>query len=531
MEERAMKKTIVMICAALFAVMACQKQPVENPAVQGNTPIKFNLSATHPGAGTKAAIKTGWENGDAIFVFFSGATVPKYLKMTYNGSAWTSLEYNGTEPTVGALSGIGTSGTMRAIYLPFGADATVVADGDNFKFSKGTCSYYLTATQSYTVDNGSISGTFSMALPDGFMLFYYEDASAANDKAALSVSDFIPTAIGSITPSTLAITEISLAEGSVMPGYAYGSGYLFSGVCKASARNVPQAFDLLLSNGLTYTAAKSAATTTINPVAGQQRTINITNMNASGASTWAATTKPQIVDLGLSVKWASRPLGASNENAYGYYYAWGETAPYHKAAHAQETGEMSASTKWEDGKSNGYAWASYGFWGSGSVPNVKVKKYCPTGMNDYWYSGGSPDNLTTLQNADDAAQQASATIGTGWRMPTSTELTTLVNTQNDEGYTWRKCNGTSMKYRGSNVQGLEIKNKTTGATLFLPAANIRENTYFAGVGTNGFYWSSSLDTGKPYRAMYLKFFITSGTNEVNSDALRCSGRSICPVRD
>ena len=181
---------------------------------------------------------------------------------------------------------------MRAIYLPFGADATVVADGDNFKFSKGTCSYYLTATQSYTVDNGSISGTFSMALPDGFMLFYYEDASAA--------------------------------------------------------------------------------TTTINPVAGQSRTINITNMNASGASTWAATTKPQIVDLGLSVKWASRPLGASNENAYGYYYAWGETAPYHKAAHAQDA-DMSASTKWEDGKSNGYAWASYSFWGSGSVPNVKVK--------------------------------------------------------------------------------------------------------------------------------------------------------------
>lgn len=523
-----MKKTIVMICAALFAVMACQKQPVENPAVQGNTPIKFNLSATHPGAGTKAAIKTGWENGDAIFVFFSGATVPKYLKMTYNGSAWTSQEYNGTEPTVGALSGIGTSGTMRAIYLPFGADATVVADSDNFKFSKGTCSYYLTATQSYTVDNGSISGTFSMALPDGFMLFYYEDASAANDKAALSVSDFIPTAIGSITPSTLAITEISLAEGSVMPGYAYGSGYLFSGVCKASARNVAQAFDLLLSNGLTYTAAKSAATTTINPVAGQSRTINITNMNASGASTWAATTKPQIVDLGLSVKWASRPLGASNENAYGYYYAWGETAPYHKAAHAQETGEMSDASKWVDGKSSGYAWASYSFWGSGSVPNVKVKKYCPTGMNDYWYSGGSPDNLTTLQNADDAAYL----IDTDWRMPTTEELAALVTTKtNTTAYTWRWCNGSGTKqYRGSNVQGLEIKNNTTGVSLFLPAANTRTGITFNGVGTNGFYWSSTLNTSSPSSAQYLKITSTLSA-EVRSDGLRCNGNAICPVRD
>ena len=528
-----MKKTIVMICAALFAVMACQKQPVENPAVQGNTPIKFNLSATHPGAGTKAAIKTGWENGDAIFVFFSGATVPKYLKMTYNGSAWTSQEYNGTEPTVGALSGIGTSGTMRAIYLPFGADATVVADGDKFKFSKGTCSYYLTATQSYTVDNGSISGTFSMALPDGFMLFYYEDASAADNKAALSVSDFIPTAIGSITPFTLAINEISLAEGSVMPGYAYGSGYLFSGVCKASARNVAHAFDLLLSNGLTYTAAKSAATTTINPVAGQQRTINITNMNASGATTWAETTKPQIVDLGLSVKWASRPLGASNGNAYGYYYAWGETAPYHKAAHAQEIGEMSDASKWEDGKSNGYAWASYSFYHNGENPPT-VNKYCPTGKTEYWMGGsGTPDNKLVLETANDAAQQSSATIGTGWRMPTSEELNALVATKTNAAYTWRWCDGSGTKqYRGSDVKGLEIKNNATGATLFLPAANTRTGKTFDGVGTNGFYWSSSLYEDKPHRAYYYYFSKLSSdiSASVKDDRPRCDGCSICPVR-
>lgn len=521
-----------MICAALFAVMACQKQPVENPAVQGNTPIKFNLSATHPGAGTKAAIKTGWENGDAIFVFFSGATVPNYLKMTYTSGSWTSQAYEGATQNDDALNGIGTSGTMRAIYLPFGADATVVADGDNFKFSKGTCSYYLTATQSYTVDNGSISGTFSMALPDGFMLFYYEDDSAANDKAALSVSDFIPTAIGSITPSTLAITEIPLAEGSVMPGYAYGSGYLFSGVCKEAARNTAKAFDLLLSNGLTYTAAKSA-TTTINPVAGQSRTINITNMTASGASTWAATTKPQIVDLGLSglsVKWASRPLGASNENAYGYYYAWGETAPYHKAAHAQETGEMSDASKWENGKSNGYAWASYSFYHNGENPPT-VNKYCPTGKTEYWMGGsGTPDNKLVLETANDAAQQSSATIGTGWRMPTSEELNALVATKTNAAYTWRWCDGSGTKqYRGSDVKGLEIKNKATGATLFLPAANTRTGKTFDGVGTNGFYWSSSLDNDKPYRAHCLKF--TSTSTEMRSDGLRCNGNSICPVRD
>jgi len=530
-----MKKTIIMICAALFAVMACQKQPVENPTVQGNTPIMFNLSATHPDAGTKAAIKTGWENGDAIFVFFSGATVPNYLKMTYTSGSWTSQAYEGSTQNDNALNGIGTSGTMRAIYLPFGADATVVADGDNFKFSKGTCSYYLTATQSYTVDNGSISGTFSMALPDGFMLFYYEDASAVNDMAALSVSDFIPTAIGNIAPSTLAITEISMAEGSVMPGYKYGSGYLFSGVCKASARNVAQAFDLLLSNGLIYTAAKSAATTTINPVAGQSRTINITNMNASGATTWAETTKPQIVDLGLSVKWASRPLGASNSNAYGYYYAWGETAPYHKAAHAQDA-DMSASTKWEDSENNkyatyGYNWGSYSFYVSGTNP-VIVNKYCPSGKTACWAGDGTPDNKLVLETANDAAQQSSATIGEGWRVPTKENLEALLATNTNAAYTWRWCSG----YRGSEVKGLEIKNNSTDATLFLPAANTRVGKDFAGVGTNGSYWSSTLHVSTQDRVDQAYYFdFSKGSSSIFAHVydygLRCNGNSICPVRD
>ena len=35
--------------------------------------------------------------------------------------------------------------------------------------------------------------------------------------------------------------------------------------------------------------------------------------------------KPEIVDLGLSVKWADRNLGAGNSYDWGDYFAWGET--------------------------------------------------------------------------------------------------------------------------------------------------------------------------------------------------------------
>ena len=71
-----MKKLAIVCCAALLALLSCQKESLdimetpqtpEIPAAK----ISFNLDATHPdGAGTKA-VKTGWETGDVIFVFCS----------------------------------------------------------------------------------------------------------------------------------------------------------------------------------------------------------------------------------------------------------------------------------------------------------------------------------------------------------------------------------------------------------------------------------------------------------------------------
>lgn len=45
---------------------------------------------------------------------------------------------------------------------------------------------------------------------------------------------------------------------------------------------------------------------------------------------------PEYVDLGLSVKWATCNLGASKQEEYGDYYAWGETEPHYESGYAQE---------------------------------------------------------------------------------------------------------------------------------------------------------------------------------------------------
>lgn len=127
-----MKKYLVLILAAVAALVSCGKEILVpetdvpeniNETVQA-TSITFNLSANHPDA-TKA-VKSGWESGDAIFVFFSGATAPKHLKMTFDGTSWTSAEYDGTTLTPDAL-GLqnGDTGTMRAVFLPFVSGKTL----------------------------------------------------------------------------------------------------------------------------------------------------------------------------------------------------------------------------------------------------------------------------------------------------------------------------------------------------------------------------------------------------------------------
>ncbi len=223
-----MKKYLILILAAAAALVSCGKENLVPENGTGTTQVTFHLSANHPDD-TKA-VKTGWEPGDAIFVFFSGAAAPKHLKMTYNGTAWTSAEYNGTTLTPGAL-GLknGDTGTMRAVFLPFGSDATVSASGTSFTFSKTFYTYYLTATLPYTVSNNEVDGAFNMVIPEGYVQFFVEDAAATDGAYTLGTDAVIPVGVASIAADGT-ITETSdKVAGNDMTGYAYQGGYLFSG--------------------------------------------------------------------------------------------------------------------------------------------------------------------------------------------------------------------------------------------------------------------------------------------------------------
>lgn len=127
-----MKKYLILLCA-VSALFACGKMgtEVETPAEAGIpvSDLVFDLSVEYT-AETKAT-KQGWENGDAVFVFFQTIS-DYYLKMTYDGTKWNTVL---ASPGGSFPSTINTQGkTVTAVYRPLEAAiclTTPQMDGDS----------------------------------------------------------------------------------------------------------------------------------------------------------------------------------------------------------------------------------------------------------------------------------------------------------------------------------------------------------------------------------------------------------------
>ncbi|MBP5398740.1 MAG: hypothetical protein J6Y32_09020 [Bacteroidales bacterium] len=192
------------------------------------------------------------------------------------------------------------------------------------------------------------------------------------------------------------------------------------------------------------------------------------------------------VDLGLSVYWGTTNLGASNPEDYGDYYAWGET-----------------QTK------SDYSWSTYK-WGtsSSSLTKYNTDSYC-----------GTVDNKIVLEPEDDVASKK---LGGSWRIPTDAEWTEL---RTNCTWTW------TSNYKGTGKAGRIVTSNKTGFTdksIFLPAAGYRGGTSLYDAGTDGYYWSSSLNTDYPYDAWYVDF---GSDNVSRRGSNRCDGQSVRPVTE
>ncbi len=167
-----------------------------------------------------------------------------------------------------------------------------------------------------------------------------------------------------------------------------------------------------------------------------------------------------MVDLGLSVYWASSNVGSYISTGMGDYFAWGETAPKEE-----------------------YTWATYA-WGTSSS---ELTKYNAT------------DKQVTLLAEDDAATQV---MGEGWKTPTIAQWNELIENCKQEN---RTVNG---------VDGCLFTSKINGKSIYLPNARCYSGTSLISGNENncGMYWTNSTKTYQGWpRAAFLSSYCNSGT--------------------
>lgn len=207
----------------------------------------------------------------------------------------------------------------------------------------------------------------------------------------------------------------------------------------------------------------------------------------------ASSTYSELVDLGLSVKWSTCNLGASDTADHGGYYQWAGT---------EDVSDTSNNLGWDNcpyhtGSDNSTGWLKYN----------TISAY------------GAVDNLTVLESMDDAA---TVILGGNLRMPTTEEWAELLDTDN--------CTWTWISYNG--VKGFEVQSKKVGydsKSIFLPVTGRRDGGEITSE-KYGWYWSSSLKTDIP-RVAYSIYIYGGNLDHKSTFSNRHAGLSVRPVSD
>lgn len=183
----------------------------------------------------------------------------------------------------------------------------------------------------------------------------------------------------------------------------------------------------------------------------------------------------KVIDLGLSVKWATYNVGAIRPEEKGNLFQWAGT-----------------EAKWVSG---------------GPYYNVGYTKY--TSKANY-----------VLEPMDDAA---SAIWGGEWRMPTYEEWKELL-----EGCTWTWTDS----YRGKGIAGMIVSSNVEGyegKSIFLPSVGYQDDSRRIENEKEGYYWSSSLKITNYYPFYAAGLIFTSNGANTSIDINRRYGCSVRPV--
>ena len=192
--------------------------------------------------------------------------------------------------------------------------------------------------------------------------------------------------------------------------------------------------------------------------------------------------------------WAKCNVGATKPEEYGYYFWWGDTVGYKR--NAANNGWVSV----KDGSSFSFS--------SGNCPTYGKS-------NSQLQTAGYIDATGNLVAVHDAA---TAHLCAPWRLPTDAEFAALISNCDTQ---WTVQNG---------VYGRLVKGRGAFATksIFLPAAGRGGDSSLGSIGSYGYYWSSSPNSGNSDYA-WGRLFYSGGFSRYLND-YRYLGQSVRPVR-
>ena len=233
-------KLFTIFGVALMALSACSKEEVPAPKT-----LKLDLNITHDSY-TKA-VKTGWESGDKIYVFFGNPedhTTPAYLTLTFDGSSWAEAWTAGLEAEIAATK----SGTLHAVYTP-GKLGTITykSNSKSYEFDGSDPGWYLKCEKvSYTVSEGVLAATLNMAKPSHFVQFYLEGEAGNAGNLQFSCDKILKVKVSLIRATGFA--QANYYYGYAIDGVAYKGGLMFSGILNSSANGVKTSYTLKITD-------------------------------------------------------------------------------------------------------------------------------------------------------------------------------------------------------------------------------------------------------------------------------------------
>ena len=343
-----------------------------------------------------------------------------------------------------------------SLDLKVGESATLTATVKPDNASDKTVSWQSTAPAVAKVENGVVT-----ALSEGTA---YIHATAGGETGVCTVT--VSAAAVPVESITLDFSEKELTEGesftltaTVLPSDATDKTVSWYAMNAGSGI-------LSVSGDGTVTALAPGHETVIASCGDARAYCEVTVVKAG----------PKMVDLGLSVLWADRNIGADAPEAYGDYYAWGET----------ETKEAYSFNNCK--------------WFNGGTENLT--KYITHEKN------GVVDNNMHMDPEDDVAYTL---LGDKWRIPTEAEFKELL-----DRCTW-EWKGDAENKGGYKVTG------PNGNSIYLPSAGGKGLTE---AGYTGFYWAADILVSVPNNCSQL---LTDPGSAVMSTLVRFFGCSVRPV--